>query len=90
MPHVDSSAKVCLACLVKYFPTWRMSDLLGLSCSLINSSALEIDFQWWNQGVSRKGMLKKKITRALKEARENPYNSVKNTSSSLLSLLSFS
>ena len=65
MPHVDSSAKVCLACLVKYFRTWRMSDLLGLSCSLIDSSALEIDFQWWNQGVSLKGMLRKKIQDSL-------------------------
>ena len=65
MPHVDSSAKVCLACLVKYFPTWRMSDLLGLSYSLIYSSAPEIDFQWWNQGVSLKGMLRKKIQDSL-------------------------
>ena len=65
MPHVDSSAKVCLACLVKYFPTLRMSDLLDLSCSLIDSLAPEIDFQWWNQGVSLKGMLRKKIQYSL-------------------------
>ena len=36
-----------------------------LSCSLIDSSAPEIEFQWWNQGVPLKGMLRKKIQDSL-------------------------
>jgi len=31
MPHVDSSASVCLACWSSYFPFVWMGDLLGLA-----------------------------------------------------------
>jgi len=26
VPHVDSSAKICLACWSNYFPTWMTGD----------------------------------------------------------------